>query len=295
MRQSSLAAVTSGEAAPQGSYISPVIDTGSNFTGWGNFYISQGTSLGAAYSYIRYKDGGEDWSPWELIENGATPARAGGYIQLKWQAFCSGEGPQPALTSWEVSWQSAGAAIAVVNTCAMSCLSVMKELSLLTGYRIGFDTEGTFFFKKRADKPPCLNLTKADIIDIESITGGSDNIYNRVTLNFGPYTRSIDGFSLGEDRPNLIDKYGLKEFCLSSGTLIPAQNVNVAMAAAPYVYGQVSKIKKRAAVKIKFLPHIELEDTLNIAYGDVLNICMRVDGLEFNFSDWTMRLDLTEV
>ena len=102
----------------------------------------------------------------------------------------------------------------------------------------------------------------------------------------------VDDFTLNKARPNLIDKYGLKELALSSGSLLPAQNANLARACAPGIFTEVSKIKKRAAIVCRFLPQIELGDVVEVDYGDVLKGNMMVEGLEFNLSDWALRLDL---
>ena len=177
----------------------------------------------------------------------------------------------------------------------MTCLEVMQEISLLSGFMIGYKSDGTFLFKQRTTPQASLTLGKGEIINIESQNSGLDKLYNRVCVNFGSYQEVKDNSEQSLTRPDLIDKYGLKELKISSGTLLPSANANLAFAAANMIYAQVCQVKKRAVINTKFLPQIELGDTLLIDYANYLETQMSVEGLEFDLENWTLRLDLKEV
>lgn len=294
---SPLCASGTGNIAPSGTYLSPVIDGGQYLRNWGNFTLSEALNSGSSQIYWRQKDNLEySWSAWTALSNNQTPAAQSRYLQLKWA--CSSNSEQtssPVLNSWSLIYYTSGVNIALVNTYQMTCLEVMQEIARLSGFLIGYTAQGTFLFKQRSTPAASLTLTKGEIINIESQNNGLAKLYNRVCVNFGNYQEIKDNASEDLNRPNLIDKYGLKEFKIAGGMLLPAANANLAQAAASMIYAQVCQIKKRAVINTKFLPQIDLGDTLLIDYPSYLEGQMSVEGLELDLENWTLRLDLKEV
>ena len=294
---SPLVATGSGNVSPNGSYLSPVINTGANFSAWGQLTYQQTLNDGCGTFYIRFKNEEEEtWSAWSELQNQESITSTKNCAQLKWEAQSNTEQTQsPVLNSFSLTWEITGVNIAIVSTKNMSCLDIMKELATLSGYQIGFDSNGKFLFLNRTlNTTPSLTLTSKDIISLESLDSGLSKLYTRVKVNFGDFSYQVDPFTINAARPNIIDKYGVKELALSSAFL-PAQNANLARAAAPDIYARACSKKQRAALVCKFLPQIELGDILQINYAPFLTLTMQVEGLEFDLTNWQLRLDLTEV
>ena len=294
---SSLAATGSGTLSPNGTYLSPVIQAGGNFRNWGQLNYQQTLNNGSGTFYIRFKNEDEEnWSAWSEIQNQADISSLKNCAQLKWEAQSNTAQTQsPVLNNFTLTWQVSGVNIAIISTKNMSCLEVMKELATLSGYQIGFDSNGKFLFLNRSlNTTPCLTLESKDIISLESLDSGLNKLYTRVKIDFGDFSCQADPFTQNSARPNIIDKYGVKEVTLSS-SFLPAQNANLARAAAPDVYARACTKKQRAAILCKFLPQIELGDILQINYSPFLTLTMRVEGLEFDLTSWQLRLDLTEI
>lgn len=295
IRLSPQAALSTGEYAPYGSYLSPVIDGGSGLCAWTDFTASQELNDCSGAFFSRSKNNLQDsWGAWHSLTSGCAPQETGRYLQLKWYAQSDQlQTKSPKLNYWQVDWEGEGVNIAMLNTGGASCKDIITELAVLSGYQIGFTAEGKFFFKHRpALTSPVLTIDKNDILSVESINNGADKLYNRVCVNFGNYSCCIDEFTQQKPRPNLIDKYGVKELVLSSGTLLPAHNANLARACAPAVFREAGKLKKRAAVLCRFLPQIDLGDVISVNYGADLSGNMLVEGLEFDLENWVLRLDL---
>lgn len=294
---SPLCATGTGNIAPFGTFLSPVIDTGNYLINWGVFTINETLNNGSAQAYWRSKDDLQDsWSAWTSITNNQTPSTQQRYLQLKWS--CSSNSEQtssPVLNTWSLIYYTNGVNIALVNTYQMTCLEVMEQLALLSGFVIGYKADGTFLFKQRTTPAASLTLTKGEILNIENQNNGLAKLYNKVCVNFGSYQEIKDNRTEVLTRPNLIDKYGLKELKISGGTLLPAENANLAQAAASIIYTQVCQLKKCSVINTKFLPQIELGDTLLINYPSYLEMQMTVEGLEFDLENWLMRIDLKEV
>ena len=294
---SPLAATGSGNLYPNGTYLSPVIEAGANLRNWGQLNYQQTSNNGSGIFYVRFKNEDEEnWSAWEIVTNQQSLSSQKTCAQVKWEAKSNLEQTQsPVLNSFALTWEISGVNIALVSTKNMSCLDVMKELATLSGYQIGFDSDGKFLFLNRSlNTTPCLTLEAKDIITLETVDCGLNKLYTQVKVDFGDFSCQVNPFTLNAPRPNIIDKYGIKELTLSSAFL-PAQNANLARAAAPDIYTRVCNKKQRIALVCKFLPQIELGDILQVNYPPFLNLTAKVDGLEFDLTDWQLRLDLTEL
>ena len=294
---SPLISTGSGTLSPNGTYLSPIIHGTTNFKNWGKLTFQQTLNDGSAAFYMRFKDEDDaNWSAWESISNNQDISSTKNCAQIKWEAQSNTAQTQsPVLSSFTLTWEVSGVNISIVKTKDMSCLGIMKELATLSGYQIGFDSNGKFLFLNRSlNTTPCLTLEAKDIVNLESLDSGLNKLYTRVKVQFGEFSYQVDPFTLQEERPNIIDKYGVKELALSSAFL-PAQNANLARAAAPDIYVRACTKKQRIAIVCKFLPQIELGDILEINYPPFLNLTMQVEGLEFDLNNWQLRLDLTEV
>ena len=294
---SPLVSTGSGTLSPYGTYLSPTIHGGTNFNNWGKLNFQQTLNNGSAAFYMRFKDEDDvSWSAWERISNNQDITSTKNCAQIKWEAQSNTAQTQsPVLSSFVLTWEVKGVNISIVKTKDMSCLDIMKELATLSGYQIGFDSNGKFLFLNRSlNTTPCLTLEAKDIISLESLDSGLNKLYTRVKVQFGEFSYQVDPFTLEEERPNIIDKYGVKELALSSAFL-PAQNANLARAAAPDIYARACTKKQRIALICKFLPQIELGDILQVNYSPFLTVTAEVEGLEFDLTNWQLRLDLTEI
>ncbi|MBO4708096.1 MAG: hypothetical protein J5594_06060 [Elusimicrobiaceae bacterium] len=294
---SPLVATGSGTLSPNGTYLSPIISAGTNFKNWGKLTFQQTLNDGSGTFYMRFKDEDDvNWSAWESITNQQSLTSTKNCAQIKWEARSnSAQTQSPVLSSFVLTWEITGVNIAIVSTKDMSCLDIMKELATLSGYQIGFDSNGKFLFLNRSSNTtPSLTLEAKDIISLESLDSGLNKLYTRVKVQFGEFAYQVDPFTLEEERPNIIDKYGVKELALSSAFL-PAQNANLARAAAPDIYTRACTKKQRIALICKFLPQIELGDILQINYSPFITLTVQVEGLEFDLTNWQLRLDLTEI
>lgn len=294
---SQLVATGSGTLSPNGTYLSPVISAGTNFKNWGKLTFQQTLNDGGGTFYMRFKNTDDaDWSAWEAVTNQQSLTSTKNCAQIKWEAQSnSAQTQSPVLSSFVLTWEITGVNIAIVSTKDMSCLDIMKELATLSGYQIGFDSNGKFLFLNRSSNTtPGLTLEAKDIISLESLDSGLNKLYTRVKVQFGEFSYQVDPFTLEEERPNIIDKYGVKELSLSSAFL-PAQNANLARAAAPDIYTRACTKKQRIALICKFLPQIELGDILQINYSPFITLTVQVEGLEFDLTNWQLRLDLTEI
>ena len=294
---SPLVSTGSGTLSPYGTYLSPTIHGGTNFNNWGKLSFQQMLNDGSAAFYMRFKDEDDvSWSAWESISNNQDITSTKNCAQIKWEAQSNTTQTQsPVLNSFVLTWEVSGVNISIVKTKDMSCLDIMKELATLSGYQIGFDSNGKFLFLNRSlNTTPCLTLTSNDIINLESLDSGLNKLYTCVKVQFGEFSYRVDPFTLEEERPNIIDKYGVRELALSSAFL-PAQNANLARAAAPDIYARACTKKQRIALICKFLPQIELGDILQVNYSPFLTATVEVEGLEFDLTNWQLRLDLTEI
>ena len=322
-----------GDYYPDAYYLSETIDGTASLTHWGNIATEESKPVGTStYIYIRSKAAiGDAWGDWELMPVAGNIATTNRYVQFKWQAYAdTSQVFSPLLASWTVYWYTDAITIPLVNMSGKNCLSILEDLAEMVSYEIGFDGSDIFFFRPRTSTiSPVEILDKDKIISLETITDGSDRLYNTVRVTFGDYEKISDSVSEGETSPTTLEQFGVVELSISNSNLLPSENVNLAYAVAPTVYKYTNGLRRRATLSLKFLMALELGDSVKINYeestilrlwkwGDTFvqygnadyiwynsayasgllslyDVDMRVEGIEFDLEKWQMKLNLVEV
>lgn len=326
-------ATGSGDYPPEGIYTSPVIDGTSSLKYWGKVTSSIANPTGCtSWIEIRTSADSSTWGEWTKLDTTGAILTANRYIQLRWKAYADSTlNLTPTLGEWKVDFYTSQTPMHVVNMTGLKCSDALTSLAQMSGYEIGFNGSDVFVFRPRTS-----TVTEVDVIDnskireVSSITPGYDNLYNRVTVSFGDYTKTVDPDTMGDAKPHALDIYGIKELSISSGNFLPASGVDLAYAIAPTVYKYVCKgARRRVTVKTKFFIHLELGDKIKMMYspadlyrlwkgGDtditggqegiygynddyltprlpLYNRYFRIEGIELDVETWTTTFNLVEV
>lgn len=330
IRLSEVSATGPGHKSPYGYYYSPVIDGGPSFSKWGAVSVNENKPEGTATAlFYRSKALQEDdWSEWIGFDSSGVVISENRYLQLCWQAFSDEENYlTPELGNWKVEYFTSSITIPVVNFNSLSALDALTELARLCAYETGFDLQGNFVFRPRVSgMPACGVLDMSNIVCVLSVSGGEEKVFNRVVVNFGNFSSVAD--SSEDEPPTSVDKYGVKEYQISSSNFLPPESVDLAYSAAPTIYAYTSKPRRRVKLRTSFLAYYELGDIvlLNLEQDDVFklwkwgggvvfgdaDICyyteemitkylafyktkMRIEGMETDIENWQTVLNLTEV
>lgn len=313
---------------PEASYTTPTIDGTASLTKWGKIFssivIPAGTTIAVLYAE---SDDDITYSTFMEIESTGNLPATKRYIKLKWAVTSTGSNT-PTLAEWSAKYYTTTVTIPVVNLTGLNCYTALVKLAEMVSYEIGFDGSDVFFFRPRNSTIASVGeLTEKNVASIDYASDGLDRIYNRVNVDYGDYTKTVDSDTEAEAQPNSLKKYGLKEYTISSSQLLPAAHVNIAVAVAPTVYAFTKDLRRRATVTTKFFVQYELGDRLtvnipdnlfklwkwgdtSVAFGDkdivyynvaflgqvfsLYGVDMRIEGIEFDLENWTVKYDLVE-
>jgi len=234
----------------------------------------------------------------------------------------------PVFDQITLTYYTSTTVIDLVNLTGMTCRQAMEKIAEMPAYEFGFKADETFVYRPRETGVPAVMELRSDsnIIEVKNVSPGIERVYNRVVAEFGLYRKVSDAST--DTAPNSIDKYGEREYSVSSSSLLPAENVNLAFAVAPTILSYTKTPRLRCQVESMFLPQLELGDKvtayfdeptalrrwhygdMDVVYGqadleyyddDVLenrynlyNKDMRIEGVSLNPETFMTTLDLVE-
>jgi hypothetical protein len=279
-------------------------------------------------------DGGDTWDDWEaLSETGQVQSTIYTTTELKFRitaALRSLITPEtPVFDSVSIVYYTSTTNVELVNMSGMTCRQVLDKIAEMPAYEMGFKADDSFVYRPRSTSTASVLDLRSDtnIKTVRNISDGADKVYNRVVAQFGAYTKISDASA--DTEPNSITKYGTREYQVSASNLLPAENVNLAYAVAPTILAYTKNPRRRCTVETQFILHLELGDLVTVYYdepaalrqwkwGDrdvvwgqadleyynsatlanrlnLWGVVMRVEGVEFDFQNWTTSFDLVEV
>lgn len=322
-----------GPYSASGYWQTPVLDTGGSLQSWGYVITRQTMPEGSDYIVeTAVSDDGVNFDDWvEISSSGEILSESKRYIKVRWTGYCDeSQTLTPILKSMQVTYYTGEIKIGVLNFTGMSCRQVIEELARMCNYEFGFDSHDKFLFRPRISaSAPALTLDNSNTKKVVKISDGISRTYNKVSVLFGEYRYTVDSLTQNEASPTSVDKYGVRRYDISSGNLLPDESVDLAYAIAPTVWQYTHTPKKRATIATKYILHLELGDIVNVrisekdifkfwSWGDcdvlygaggyfyyndnylneifgLYDTDMRVEGIEFDISDWSTTFDLVEV
>ena len=267
-----------GTTVGKGVLESPVKDCGSDVTAYGNLNAIY-TANGANIIFETYSSDSADFStgndPAGWVAIGATGlinSAVKRYLKFRVTATLESltNPVTPVFDEIKLTYYTSTTLIDLVNLTGMTSRQALEKLAEMPAYEFGFKADETFIYRPRFTNVPAVMELRSDnnIVDVKSIDLGIDRVYNRVVAEFGIYRKVSDASS--DEHPNSIDKYGDRQYSISSSSLLPADNVNLAYAVAPTILNYTKEPKIRCKVESMFLPHLELGDKVKVFFDEPL-------------------------
>lgn len=175
--------------------------------------------------------------------------------------------------------------IPLVNLTGLTVGEAIAQLAKMVSYEIGFNQNGTFFFRSRTGINTGMELSPKQIISLTNNAADIDTLANRVSVEFGNFKTTVDDNTEGKPHPNSMDIYGIHEKTISDDNFIPADNVDISIAIAQANYRALSALGY--TVQVDSIPFLELE------LGDKITVCSENANIaDKNWSDYNKFLKL---
>ena len=235
----------------------------------------------------------------------------------------------PVFDQITVKYYTDATTIDLVDLTGLSCRQVLDLVAEMPAFELGFKSNDTFIYRPRTTGVgPILDLrSDTNIKLVRNLVDGVDRVKNRIVAEFGIYRVIADASA--DAAPNSMTKYDTREYPVSASNLLPAENVNLAYAVAPTILAYTKNPRRRCTIETKFILHLELGDKVTVYYDEptalrqwhyddtdvaydqpdleyyededvplrlnLWGVVMRVEGVEFDFQNWTTSFDLVEV
>jgi len=257
-----------------GTLTSPVRDCSADVTSYGTLDAIY-TANDATISIETYSSDSSDFSTgndpagWVAIGGtGQINSAVKRYLKFRVSADMGSNIYSPVFDQITLTYYTSTTVISLVNLTGMTCRQAMEKIAEMPAYEFGFKADETFIYRSRFTSVPAVMELRSDsnIIAIKNIEPGIERVYNRVIAEFGLYRKLSD--ASGDTKPNSIDKYGERQYSISSSSLLPAENVDLAYAVAPTILNYTKNPRLRCQVESMFFPHLELGDKVTVYFDE---------------------------
>lgn len=270
------------------------------------------TSLNTGKGQWTYQDSaGGAYSEEIMLGNNENIPSSLDYVRITYK-ITSPAGSEK-LENIKISKVISTAGIPLANMTDLDVKSAIEQLAQMVSYEIGFNQEGTFFFRSRQGSRTEAELTPAQIIETDSFSADIESLRNRVAVSFGMFQTVVDDFTEDKPRPNSVDTYGVHELSVAQGNFIPADNVDIS--------GAVAKANYEALSTPGYSLQADCRPDLSLELGDKITVCaentqiadktwsdynkylklpvwkrvFKVVGIELSFAKRLMTLNLKDV
>jgi len=216
---------------------------------------------------------GAGWDAWVAIDGTGqimSTVYAATYIRFRVTGtLASLINPEtPVFDQITIAYYTSTTVIDLVDLTGMTCKQVLERLAEMPAYEIGFKADETFVYRSRSTDVPAVIELRSDtnVTNLRNVSDGVERVKNRVVAEFGIYRKVSDASADAE--PNSIRKYGTREYPVSSSSLLPAENVNIAYAIAPTILAYTKTPRRRCTVDAMFLPQLELGDKATLYFNE---------------------------
>ncbi|MFA5138327.1 MAG: hypothetical protein WC728_03760 [Elusimicrobiota bacterium] len=180
-------------------------------------------------------------------------------------------------------------------------LDIIKEVARIADYEVGVGGDGRFFFRNKAvSGQPVLRLDHNLVEKVLSYVPGWDRVYNSVRAQHGQFEYVADSASQGDPVPTSERRFGTRTLEAGGDHLVFQEDVDLATVIARRYWARYKEPKRRATVRIPFMPELELGDLVvyDIAsprrIGDAA-FNARVVGLAHDAMEKRTEVDVVEV
>lgn len=254
--------------------------------------------------YTRTQDADSGWpvtfneSDWEEVENEVVVSDVKRYIKIAVMMdlqpsthsdYISGD-QQIYLDLIRLTYSATVFEISVADLTGLTVKGVILNLAEMCDYAFGFRHDDKFFFRAKVfkDSPDILI---ADHTDIRNYEIDWDRIINRVSTTHGGYTAMLDSKTEDSDRPDSIDKYGIRPVSLSFSPIVGDPDADIAFGISNLYWQKYGELLPEEEAKKHF--ELSVLPKFGLELGDVIRVD-KYPGAYPNLRRYSATLTYTE-
>ena len=182
----------------------------------------------------------------------------------------------PSIDSLTLNWRGSNLFIGSADWTGKSCLEAMQDLAELGGMEYGTKGGGTFFLRnKTVSGAADMTISQKNVVlEVMSFTSGYKDVRNVGQVRYGSagqngyYFAEYGATEAGEAAPTSAAHFGVRPITLEISNLVFSQGAQVASAIAQKLYELNYLPKRRARVRCRIIPHLEVSDKVALSWHD---------------------------
>lgn len=248
---------------------SPTFDLSVGVINIGHLFADHQLGPDSIITYsTRTSTNGSSWDSWlPLAANGQVRSAVKRYIQVRVQMTHDAESYYvPIVNSIRVEFQTQTATISLAKFTGKTVYEAIQSLGQFSNYEWGFSPTEVFFFRqKTVDKDPDeIIVREGDIVSVSGMTTGYDRVYSEVRVTYGSFTAVLR--ASGQEPRDALARFGVRVFSLDVADIVIGNDSDIASGVAKIFFNQLTKPRRRFKIACRFLPYLELSDTILVSF-----------------------------
>lgn len=160
--------------------------------------------------------------------------------------------------------------LAMADFSGDTCFSAIQKLAQLCDYEWGFDGDGNLFFRSKtvSGSPVVVINQSRAIAKIVDFRPGFDAVLNDGQVTYGQYYSEYNSGSLPETGPTSQARFLTRVRSDDYSNFLLAHDVNIADGRAQLIHDNNYLPRRRARLKGKIIPQLDLSDIITVSYFD---------------------------
>jgi len=253
------------------TWVTATIDEGATPDAWSPItYVQDLGAGGSTHYYTRTSANGSTWDAWVSVPaNLQIASTLRRYIQLRVDLISATTSNNDPIVN-EISSGSitSSTRITLANFTGKTVYQAIQELAKFANYEWGFKPDETFFFRSKfVSITPVLTLDQANfLMMVQSVNNGFGRVYSTVRAIYGSFQTDVSDDAKHYQDPTA--RFSRQRLQVEGGNLLISADADVASGVAGAFFSYYKKPRRTFKVQSKFLPQLDLSDTVQVSFRD---------------------------
>ena len=250
------------------TWVSPTYDMTAGVITIGKLFADYSTGLAETVTFeTRTSPDGSTWDAWTSIDGaGQVQSTIRRYLQLRIVfGHNSSRYAEPIVNKVRIEYQTNVATITLAKFTGQTVYSAIQAFGQFSNYEWGFTADEDFFFRsKDTSRQADETVDRKDIQAISSLTTGYDKVYSEVRVTYGNFTAALK--ATGRPPRDSLSRFKSRILEVSVTDIVIGNDSDVATGVAKLFFNYFSRPRRRLRATCRFLPHVDLSDTLLVNF-----------------------------
>jgi len=231
-----------------------------------------------------------DWETEQLVSGGAISSTVQEFIRLSTIIEMNDSTfDYPILFSEIFKFQTSGIdenyKFLMSNYSSQTCQSAIEAIAQMFDCEIGVNALGKYFVRsKNISIIPVINFSDNDIIMLDNLTEGWNNILNYISVTYGNFQSIVNPTTEGDVSPNSIEQYGQINLDIALSNVLFDNRIDLTLVLAKKYYNTYKLPKRMFRIQTKIFPQVEL--------GDIASITLKSEPWMWFWGDKNMKFGM---